>query len=104
MRHTPTVVKVFAIIGLVFAVLGGLAWYRGGPLGFESGDAFFDLGAPLTTAVFRLFEARHVMLTDLDNSWAIPLMAFVLIVQFVIWGVMLHFATRAIRGYLKKHA
>jgi hypothetical protein len=104
MRHPPTVVKVFAITGLIFAIFGGLAWSRGGPLGFESGDAFFSLGAPLTTAVFKLFEARHLILTDLDNSWAIPFMAFVLIIQFVIWGVMLHFATRAVRGYLQKHA
>jgi hypothetical protein len=104
MRRPPTIVTVFTIIGVVLAFLGGSAWYRGGILDFESGDVFFSFGAPLTIGAFKLFETHHVVLTDLDNSWAIPFMAFLLIVEFAIWGVLLHFASRVIRVYLQKHA
>jgi hypothetical protein len=104
MKRLPTLVKIAALLGAALSGLAAVGWIRGGPLGYEAGDTVFTLGAPLTTTVFRIWIARHVVLTDLDNLWALPFLSALLTLQLVVWGLSIHFIIRGLRSLFHKHA
>jgi len=97
-------VKFAALLGVALSALAAVGWLRGGPLGFEAGDTVFSLGAPLTTTVFRIWVARHLVLTESDNVWALPFLGALLTLQFVVWGLILHFGIQGLRSLFNKHA
>jgi len=103
MKKIPTLVKTAALIGVALSALAAVGWVRGGALGCEAGDTVFTLGAPLATIVFKIWTARHVVLTDADSPWALPFLGALLTLQLVVWGLLFHIAIRGVRSLFQKN-
>ncbi len=64
------------------------------------GDAiYFWLGYPLTRIVF-IFTGQ-TRLEDSDNRWAIPLLAGLLVFQWIIWGQLVVLIGKACQSFLR---
>jgi hypothetical protein len=60
---------------------------------------FFRLGYPLTRIVF-IFTGQ-AKLEDSDNWWAIPLLAGLLIIQWIIWGQLAVLIGKTFQSFLR---
>jgi hypothetical protein len=64
------------------------------------GDAiYFRLGYPLTRIVF-IFTGQ-ARLEDSDNWWAIPLLAGLLVFQWIVWGQLVVLIGKAFQSFLR---
>ena len=92
MKRLPIEFRVAIILGVGLASLGSLLWLNGDSNlgdGYYLGDRVFALGAPLTS-LLRVYVDHFGHLVRSDDIWAIPVLAFLLVMQFAIWAAVVY--------------
>ena len=82
---------------LPFVVLASFAWIKAVTDNsvptyevYLFGDLIYLLGSPLTLIVLGLPFYAGRYLSDSDNWWAIPLVDFLFVLQWVIWSQLIN--------------
>jgi hypothetical protein len=98
MKFHPKAAFIASISALPLMALATWFWMRAQePSGFSDmlylmGDAGFQLGFPLTTIVYLLFlAALGGAFTRESEVWALPLLNFAFLLQWIIWSQLIIF-------------